>query len=147
MAVFYDRIFMPCFECYDFEAAVAHETGHVLGFGHPYRRGASSAPLVLCTRSHRAYRSRPSRGRDEKPDDNLVSACDISNATCRQPFDCAANAPYSDSEGSIMHSLTQNGVTKWVASHFFRAPGVVTPAARNLRAVVKGSAVVEIPVA
>ena len=38
------------------------------------------------------------------------------------------------------------GATKWVASHFFRAPGVVTPAARNLRAVVKGSAVVEIPV-
>ena len=23
----YDRIFMPCFECYDFEAAVAHEVG------------------------------------------------------------------------------------------------------------------------
>ena len=33
--IFYERIFLPCWECYDFEAAVAHEVGHVLGFGHP----------------------------------------------------------------------------------------------------------------
>lgn len=33
--LFYIHIYVPCVECYDFEAAVAHETGHVLGFHHP----------------------------------------------------------------------------------------------------------------
>ena len=33
--VFYYRIFMPCWDCYDFEATIAHEIGHVLGFHHP----------------------------------------------------------------------------------------------------------------
>ena len=33
--LFFELIFLPCFECYDFEAAATHEVGHVLGFGHP----------------------------------------------------------------------------------------------------------------
>ena len=33
--IFYDQIFLPCWDCYDFEAAIAHEVGHVLGFDHP----------------------------------------------------------------------------------------------------------------
>jgi hypothetical protein len=28
-------IFLPCWQCYDFEAAAVHEIGHVLGFDHP----------------------------------------------------------------------------------------------------------------
>lgn len=32
--VVYLDVIEPCFSCYDFEAAVAHELGHVLGFGH-----------------------------------------------------------------------------------------------------------------
>ena len=32
---FYFRIFLPCWDCYDFEATIAHEVGHVLGFHHP----------------------------------------------------------------------------------------------------------------
>ena len=78
--VFYDRIFMPCWECFDFEAAVAHETGHVLGFGHP----------------------------DAAPERNLVGACEVTNSTCRSPFDCAAQTDYTEAEQSIMHSLTQH---------------------------------------
>ena len=35
--VFYFRIFIPCTSCYDFEATIAHEVGHVLGFHHPDR--------------------------------------------------------------------------------------------------------------
>ena len=33
--MFYYRIFTPCWECHGFEAAIAHEVGHVLGFHHP----------------------------------------------------------------------------------------------------------------
>jgi len=29
------RIFRPCFDCYDFEAAALHEIGHFIGLGHP----------------------------------------------------------------------------------------------------------------
>lgn len=33
--IFWLKMFLPCIECYDFEATAAHELGHVLGFGHP----------------------------------------------------------------------------------------------------------------
>ena len=32
--VTYYDVIEPCFKCYDFEGVVAHELGHVLGFGH-----------------------------------------------------------------------------------------------------------------
>lgn len=80
--IFYERIFLPCWECYDFEAAVAHEVGHVLGFGHP----------------------------DDIPEINLVAGndCAVSNATCTAPFQCAAYQNYVESDKSIMHSLTRH---------------------------------------
>ena len=28
--LFYVKIFLPCWDCYDFEAAAAHEIGHAL---------------------------------------------------------------------------------------------------------------------
>ena len=66
---------MPCWDCYDFEAAVAHEMGHVLGFGHP----------------------------DAEPEANLIGACDVSNATCRHPFDCAAQTVRQTCRAQLQH--------------------------------------------
>ena len=78
--IFYDQIFLPCWDCYDFEAAIAHEVGHVLGFDHP----------------------------DTSPGENLEQVGSLSNDTCRSPWSVAQLKDYTQTEGgSIMHSLTR----------------------------------------
>ena len=43
--ILYIFIFLPCWECYDFEAAAAHEVGHALGLMHPDQAVASGTNL------------------------------------------------------------------------------------------------------
>ena len=64
------------------QAAVAHEAGHVLGFHHP----------------------------DTAPDDNLESLCAIDNATCHDPWGCAALRHYDTSQNSIMQWFLSKSV-------------------------------------
>lgn len=35
----YNNIVVPCWDCYDFEAAAVHEMGHILGLNHPDQMG------------------------------------------------------------------------------------------------------------
>ena len=42
---FHELFYKPCSECYSFEASVAHEIGHVLGFSHPDMQAARNLQL------------------------------------------------------------------------------------------------------
>jgi hypothetical protein len=43
----YAYLFLPCWDCFDFEGAATHEVGHVLGLSHP-----DTAGLEVCTASY-----------------------------------------------------------------------------------------------
>lgn len=47
-SLFYVNIFLPCWECYDFEAAALHEVGHILGLGHPDKATEEFCARCLC---------------------------------------------------------------------------------------------------
>ena len=79
--IFYFRVFMPCWECYDFEATIAHEIGHVLGFHHP----------------------------DTEWELNLNAHHPMNNLTCQRPFDHVyLNQTERGLPDSIMFSMTQH---------------------------------------
>ena len=44
--VTYVLIFLPCWECYDFEAAASHEVGHALGLMHPDQAAPQGTNLM-----------------------------------------------------------------------------------------------------
>lgn len=46
----FELIVHPCFECFDFEATILHELGHVLGLGHPSASATSGNNLYATER-------------------------------------------------------------------------------------------------
>lgn len=84
--VFYIQFFIPCWNCYDFEATIAHEAGHVLGFGHPNAQPAYNLQVPTETA--------------------------MSETTCRAPLDYVELHPPSEAqtnlETSVMHSVTKH---------------------------------------
>lgn len=44
--IFYWHVFLPCWACFDFSAAMAHEVGHVLGLDHPDVRAETSTNFM-----------------------------------------------------------------------------------------------------
>jgi len=75
---FYVRIFLPCWDCYDFEAVMAHEAGHVLGFQHP----------------------------DTMAGANLIVTSPMNSTTCESPTSHLALQP--EVTDSIMFSMTKH---------------------------------------
>ena len=65
----YTYIFRPCMDCYDFEAAVAHEIGHILGFHHPdvHPERNWNATVPMSRRSARTAGRRPSSPASTSP--------------------------------------------------------------------------------
>lgn len=85
--LYFWNVFAPCVDCFDFEAAAAHEIGHVLGFDHP------DVSLEVTNVSVANMYG------------NLRMTAHMDNATCEDPSEYVEPAPPPDE--SIMLSLSQ----------------------------------------
>jgi len=84
---------MTCWDCFDFEAAIAHEVGHLLGLGHPDLAG------------HETLAGYSGRGANSYHVD-LARGQPFNSTTCLSPWaGVRAGAPGNVSQGGIRPSI------------------------------------------
>lgn len=100
---FYSAIFKTCWDCYDFEAAAAHEVGHLLGLGHPDLAGLETV-LGHEPVGENSYH------------EGLAAGIPFNRSTCLSPWagvraglpPAAVLDPRTGTRLSIMNSFSQN---------------------------------------
>lgn len=97
--LFYRQIFLPCFNCYDFEASAIHEIGHILGLSHPDQPNGPTA--AACSSQPQQCGPGSALNMMRRP----VSSTDTGSA-CRYSFDQVEET--LEPRPSAMISFTQH---------------------------------------
>ena len=115
---FFQAILHTCWECYDFEAAVAQEIGHLLGLGHP--------DLV----PHETIGGFPQTGRN-----SYLLGPPLNSSTCLTPWayvqpgipSGAERDPLTGVRPSIMSALTKHNARSCITEDDLEALNVLYP--------------------
>jgi len=103
--LFWFEIFLPCWECYDFEAAASHEVGHALGLYHPDQAAPKGTNLRLSLDESLANsRTDPSTGALAT---SVVPGAVGSSWSCLSPWANAAVDNDTEVLDSLMKAFTQ----------------------------------------
>ena len=100
---FYVAIFSTCWVCYDFEAAAAHEMGHILGLGHPDLAPTETLSFYNPVGVNVYHQQ-------------LAAGTPLDNSTCLNPWSAVTDGVpdgarldyWTKIRPSIMHALTRH---------------------------------------
>ncbi|KAL1508074.1 hypothetical protein AB1Y20_007668 [Prymnesium parvum] len=103
--IFWFNVFLPCWECFDFEAAASHEVGHVLGMYHPDQAAPLGRNYMLSLdKSIANNRTDPETG---KLATSVVPEAPGSSWSCTDPWANVAVNNATKVNASLMKAFTQ----------------------------------------